>query len=60
LNKFNVYHIPGREVATLIRENMNRGEHSDHFRHSELASGRFFINLETPTFQETNTIELVK
>ena len=53
MNKFYVYHIPGREVATLINGNRNRSEHSDHFRHSELANGRYFLNLETPTFQET-------
>ena len=60
MNKFYVYHIPGREVATLINGNRNRDEHSIHIRHSELASGRYFMNLETPTFQETNTMELVK
>lgn len=60
MNKFYVYHILGREVATLINGNRNRSEHSDHFRHSELASGRYFVNLETPTFQETKTMELIK
>lgn len=55
-----VFDVLGREVATLMSEEVNAGEHSVVFNATKLPSGVYFYRLTTSTFSQTKRIEVVK
>jgi hypothetical protein len=55
-----VFDILGREVATLVNEFKNAGEHQVQFNASGLGSGVFFYRLQAGRFIETKRMMLVK
>ncbi len=55
-----IFDVLGREVATLVDEELNAGEHFITFGAAELASGVYFYRLSTPTFSQTKSFEVVK
>ncbi len=55
-----VFNILGEEVNTLVREDQPAGEHMVRFEAGHLPSGTYFYRLETPGFQETKRMVLMK
>ncbi|MBI5464887.1 MAG: T9SS type A sorting domain-containing protein, partial [Ignavibacteriales bacterium] len=63
-----VFDVLGREVATLVNQDMNAGEHLVQFNAERLSSGIYFYRLvvsganplTTPTFFQTKMMEMVK
>ncbi len=55
-----VYDLLGREVATLVNENLNAGTYEVDFDGSNFASGIYFYTLEAEGFVETKKMVLVK
>lgn len=58
--KLKVFDILGREVATLIEGELNKGEYTVNFNAAELSSGVYFYQLSTPTFTETKKMQLLQ
>lgn len=55
-----VFDVLGREVATLVDQELNAGEHSVVFNAKDLVSGVYFYRLTTPTFSQTKSMVFVK
>jgi len=55
-----VYDNTGREVQTLVNENLNVGSYSVDFNAGNLTSGVYFYTLTTSDFRETKKMTLVK
>jgi hypothetical protein len=55
-----VYNVLGQEVATLVDELQNAGEHALRFNGANLSSGVYFYRLETRSFVDTRKMVLVK
>jgi hypothetical protein len=55
-----VYDITGKEVASLISENMNAGTYSVVWNASEYTSGVYFYKIETGNFSDVKRMTLVK
>jgi len=55
-----VYNIMGQEVATLVNEIQNQGNHSVTFDASKLASGVYLYKLQSGSFVETKKMTLMK
>ncbi|NBC26306.1 MAG: PKD domain-containing protein [Bacteroidetes bacterium] len=55
-----VFDITGRQVATLVDQQMNAGTHIETFDASNLASGIYFYRLEAGDFQSVQKMLLVK
>lgn len=55
-----VFNILGREVTTLVNDELNPGEHSISFSAKDLASGIYFYRLTTSTFSETKPMVVIK
>ena len=55
-----VYDVLGREVAVLVRREMEAGMHSVRFDASGLPSGSYLYRLETPNGAFTKLIQLMK
>lgn len=55
-----IFDISGREVATLVNQNMTPGTYNVDFDGSKLSSGAYFYRLETGSFAETKKMLLVK
>ncbi len=55
-----VYDILGREIATLVDEEMNAGVHEASFDASRLASGIYFYQLKAGDFLATKKLVLLK
>lgn len=55
-----IYDMLGREVETLLNENMNAGFYSFAFNAVNLNSGIYFYKLEAGDFKETKKMILVK
>lgn len=55
-----VYDILGKEVATLINENMNAGNYIFEFNTDNLTSGVYFYKLETNNFNAIRKMVLLK
>ena len=55
-----VFDLMGRRITTLADEMREAGHHSILFEPIDLPSGVYFVRLETPTFTQTRTMELVK
>ncbi len=58
--KIIVYDITGREVQTLVNENMKPGVYEVTFEGSGFTSGVYFYKLQTENFTETKRMILVK
>ncbi|MEK9137064.1 MAG: T9SS type A sorting domain-containing protein, partial [Bacteroidota bacterium] len=55
-----VYDILGREVATLVNEELRAGNHDATFDASSLASGVYFYRLTSGSFSATRKLLLLK
>jgi hypothetical protein len=55
-----VYDVLGREVKTLVNENLNTGNHKVDFDGSKLESGTYFYRLIAGDFIKTKKMMLVK
>lgn len=60
LVKLSVFDITGREVATLVNNEMNAGIYTADFDASNLSSGIYFYRLTSGNFNETKKMILVK
>ncbi|MBK9331334.1 MAG: T9SS type A sorting domain-containing protein [Ignavibacteria bacterium] len=58
--KLRVYDLLGKQVAELVSENLNAGSYSIDFNGSDLSSGTYFYRIETPSFNDTKRMILVK
>jgi len=55
-----VYNMLGKEVATVVNENLNPGTYKYSFDGSGLSSGIYFYTLKTNGFSETKRMMLIK
>ena len=55
-----VYDALGKEVKTLVNENMNPGRYKVDFNGSGLASGIYFYKLSIGGFSQTKSMILLK
>ncbi|GEM_PF-935922 len=55
-----VYDITGREVTTLVNQNLRAGVYSTDFNGSNLSSGVYFYTIRTAGFAETKKMILTK
>ncbi len=55
-----VYNMLGSEVATLVNENLNGGDHSVDFNATGLSSGTYYYRLIAGKFVETKKMNLLK
>ena len=55
-----VFDILGREVATLVNEELNSGEYSVVFEAKGLPSGVYFVRLQAGKFIQQNKMEMIK
>ncbi len=60
LVKLKVFDILGREVKTLVSEQMTPGDYSIEFDASQVASGVYFYRLSVGQFSETKKMMLLK
>ena len=58
--KLTVFDITGREVATLINQNLNAGSYTADFDASKLSSGIYFYTITAGDFTDTKKMMLVK
>lgn len=55
-----IFDLLGREIKTIVNEQMNAGEFIVDFNGSELSSGTYFFRLEAGNFVETKKMILLK
>lgn len=55
-----VYDVTGKEISTLVNENLKTGSYSVSFNASKLSSGIYFCLLEADGFRQTKQMMLVK
>jgi hypothetical protein len=55
-----VYDILGREVATLVSEELPQGKYSRLWNAAGMSSGVYFYRLQAGTFTETNKLVLLR
>jgi len=55
-----IYDMLGKEVVTLVNENLNPGTYKCNFDASALSSGIYFYKLQTDNFSETKKMTLLK
>ncbi|MCX6165266.1 MAG: T9SS type A sorting domain-containing protein, partial [Ignavibacteriae bacterium] len=55
-----VYDILGKEIATLVNDNLKAGEFEVSFSNNKLPNGVNFYKLETEKFQDTKRMLLIK
>lgn len=58
--KLRVFNSLGKEVESLVNENLNTGSYSVKFNASDFAGGVYFYKLETENFTETKKMILIK
>jgi photosystem II stability/assembly factor-like uncharacterized protein len=58
--KLKVFDLLGREVQSLVNENLSAGKYKYDFNASALPSGIYFYKLETENFSETRKMVLLK
>ncbi len=58
--KLTVYDITGRQVATLVNQHMNAGQHRATFDAGNLASGPYFYELNVDGAREVRKMLLIK
>jgi len=55
-----IYDVLGREVTTLINEEVSAGKHEAVFEASNFSSGVYFYQLKTGNFMESKKLMLLK
>jgi hypothetical protein len=55
-----VYDVLGKEVATLVNDNVEAGVHTVPFDGTALSSGIYFYTLRAGRFVESKTMMLLK
>ncbi|MBN8569611.1 MAG: T9SS type A sorting domain-containing protein [Ignavibacteria bacterium] len=55
-----IYDMNGREIKSLVNENLSAGSYGVNFNAAELNSGIYFYTLNTGNFRETKKMMLVK
>jgi len=55
-----IFDITGREVKTLVNENLKTGEYEVTFKASNLPSGAYFYRLRAADFSETKKMIIIK
>jgi len=55
-----VFDITGKEVATLVNEQMNAGFHSVAFDGSKLSSGIYFYKISAGSYSDVKKMTLIK
>ncbi len=55
-----IYDILGREITTLVNEELNAGHHTKVFNATNLSSGVYFYKLQAGKFSETKKMMLVR
>jgi hypothetical protein len=55
-----VYDLLGKEVATLVSEELAAGNYQTTFEGSTLPSGVYFYTLKTSSFIQTKKMNLIK
>ena len=55
-----IYDVLGREVTTLVNEELSAGEHETIFNASMFSSGIYFYQLKVANFIQTNKMILIK
>jgi hypothetical protein len=55
-----VYNLIGQEVASLVNENLNAGEHTASFNAGSLSSGVYFYTIHAGNFTSTRKMMLLK
>ena len=55
-----VFDVLGKEVATLVNENLSAGKYSVEWNASNVPSGIYFYKLTTNNFSETKKLVLLK
>ena len=55
-----IYNILGKEVATLVSNNLNKGNHTYQFERNNLASGIYYYQLVAGDYQEVKKMILLK
>jgi len=60
LVKIAVYNLLGQEVALVVNEFKEAGQHNISFNASGLPSGAYFYSIETPQFKQTRKMLLTK
>ncbi|CAF3692760.1 unnamed protein product [Rotaria sp. Silwood1] len=58
--RLKVYNSLGKEVESLVNENLSAGSYSVNFNASNLAGGVYFYKLETDKYTETKKMILIK
>jgi hypothetical protein len=58
--RLTVYDVAGREVASLVNEVRDRGEHSVEWRADNIPSGVYFYRLDVGGFSERRKVMLLK
>ncbi|MBL8008478.1 MAG: T9SS type A sorting domain-containing protein, partial [Ignavibacteria bacterium] len=55
-----VYDVLGKEVATLVNENLSPGKYTVKFNGSSLSSGVYFYRMESGEFKDIKRMVLIK
>ena len=55
-----VYDMLGKEVATLVNENLSPGKYTVKFNGSNLSSGVYFYRMESGEFRDIKRMVLIK
>ncbi|NOS84091.1 MAG: T9SS type A sorting domain-containing protein [Ignavibacteria bacterium] len=58
--KIKVYDLLGKEIKTLLNENLKSGTHNVNFDGSEIASGTYFYSIEAGEFRDIKKMVLIK
>ncbi len=58
--KLTVLDMPGREVITLVNENLNAGTYNVDWNSSGYLSGVYFYRIETEGYEDVKKMILVK
>jgi len=55
-----IYDVTGKEINTIVNENLSRGEYEYLWNANNLPSGIYFYRLETESYTQTRKMILVK
>ncbi len=58
--KLTVYDVTGREIVTLVNDNLNAGVHTVEWSAKDLASGMYLYRIEAGNFVQVNKMILLK
>lgn len=58
--KLTVYDVTGREIVTLVNDNLNAGVHTVEWSAKDLASGMYLYRIEADNFVKVNKMILLK